>query len=48
MVRLSGLPQEVKARLVALAIEKHLTEITGAFTVITRNHIRIRKINPIP
>ncbi|MGI9862841.1 DUF5615 family PIN-like protein [Moorella naiadis] len=47
LVRLSGLPQEVKARLVVLSIEKHLTEITGSFTVITRNHIRIRKIKPV-
>ncbi|MGB9662136.1 MAG: DUF5615 family PIN-like protein [Moorellaceae bacterium] len=46
LVRLSGLQQEVKARLVALTIEKYLMRITGAFTVITRNHIRIRKIKP--
>lgn len=45
LIRLSGLPQEVKAKLVAQAIEKHSAELVGAFTVITRNHIRIRKIN---
>jgi predicted nuclease of predicted toxin-antitoxin system len=46
LIRLSGLPQEAKAKLVALAIEKHRTELVGAFTVVTRNHIRIRKVAP--
>lgn len=47
LLRLSGLRQEDKARLVAQAIEEHLKEIADAFTVITRNHIRIRHIKPV-
>ncbi|MCR4419230.1 MAG: DUF5615 family PIN-like protein [Clostridia bacterium] len=44
LIRLSGLPQEAKARLVASAIDRHLAELAGAFTVVTRNHVRIRKV----
>lgn len=44
LVRLMALPQETKARLVASELNKHLEELKGAFSVITRSRLRIRKM----
>ncbi|MEW6663499.1 MAG: DUF5615 family PIN-like protein [Bacillota bacterium] len=44
LVRLMALSQETKARLVAGELNKHLDELRGAFSVITRNRLRIRKL----
>lgn len=44
LVRLSGLRSELKAKIVSSAIADHKNELSGNFTVISTNIIRIRKI----
>lgn len=43
LIRLAGLSLESKAEIVVEALKQHLPELTGAFTVITPGHIRIRQ-----
>lgn len=45
LVRLSGLSPERKAEIVCRAINQHIKELLGAFTVITPTAIRIRTID---
>jgi len=45
LIRLSGLSQTSKAEIVSSAIKKHITELPHAFTVITPDAIRIRKVD---
>ena len=47
LIRVAGLPQKSKADIVSLAIKKHASELTKAFTVITPRSIRIRR-SPVP
>ncbi len=42
--RLSGLPPSTKADIVSRAINQHLDELPGSFTVLTPIAIRIRKL----
>jgi predicted nuclease of predicted toxin-antitoxin system len=42
LVRLSGLPAEMKAKIVLNAIRKHGSEMTGSFTVVEPGNVRIR------
>lgn len=42
LIRLSGLTAKDKAEIVATAIQQHRDELTGAFTVISANSVRIR------
>ncbi len=44
LIRLSGLPTESKAKIVADTITNHENNILGNFTVISPSRIRIRKI----
>ena len=43
LVRLSGVKPLEKAKIILAAIEEHGAELAGAFTVINKNHIKIRK-----
>jgi predicted nuclease of predicted toxin-antitoxin system len=43
LVRLAGLPAAKKAEFVSLAARHHLTELSGAFTVVTHGMVRIRR-----
>jgi predicted nuclease of predicted toxin-antitoxin system len=43
LIRLAGLSAQTKAELVAKAVAEHTTNLAGAFTVVTRNRIRIRR-----
>jgi predicted nuclease of predicted toxin-antitoxin system len=43
LIRLEGLPAERKAEVVAGAIVEHGAELSGAFTVVSRGSIRIRR-----
>ncbi len=43
LVRLSGMKPLDKAKIILAAIEEHEPELPGAFTVINKNHIKIRK-----
>lgn len=43
LIRLAGLSPISKAEIVAEAIKQHLSELTGAFTVIAPGHVRIRR-----
>ncbi len=45
LLRLHGLEQDKKARIVAKAIQEHGTEFNNSFTVITKKIIRIRRMN---
>jgi predicted nuclease of predicted toxin-antitoxin system len=47
LVRMAGLSQKSKSDIVSLAIKKHASELTKAFTVITPKSIRIRR-SPTP
>lgn len=44
LIRLSGLPTELKNNIDTADISKHLDEMKGNFTVIGPKRIRIRKI----
>lgn len=44
LVRLGGLPAQVKAELVTVAVAEHANAMAGAFTVITKNRVRIRRV----
>lgn len=44
LIRLAGLSTSTKALIVAQAIKQHLSELTGAFTVIAPSHVRIRRL----
>ena len=43
LIRLTGFSPEQKATVVCLAITKHTLELPGAFTVISRGMVRIRR-----
>jgi predicted nuclease of predicted toxin-antitoxin system len=43
LVRLAGLSNQAKARIVATAIRDHAHELVGAFTVISPGRVRIRR-----
>jgi predicted nuclease of predicted toxin-antitoxin system len=43
LVRFSGVKPLEKAKIILAAIEEHGAELAGAFTVINKNHIKIRK-----
>ena len=43
LVRLSGLKPKQKAAVVVATVNKYAPELPGAFTVITKTHIKIRK-----
>lgn len=45
LLRLAGVDIEEKIRLVLTAIKKHSEELTYAFSVLSKNKLRIRKIN---
>jgi predicted nuclease of predicted toxin-antitoxin system len=45
LIRLQGLSAERKAEVVASAILQHGPELSGAFTVVSRSSIRIRRKN---
>jgi len=45
LLRLSGVDIEQKIRLVLTAIEKHSEELINAFSVLSKNKLRIRKRN---
>ena len=44
LIRLFGLASNDKAEIIANAINEHVDELLGAFTVISSKSIRIRKI----
>lgn len=44
LLRLAGLSKEQKQTKVALALKDHENEISGAFSVVTKDAIRIRKL----
>ena len=44
LLRLAGLTNEAKANVVVSAIHEHSAELAGAFTVITRSRVRIRRL----
>ncbi len=44
LLRLAGLSKEQKQTKVALVLKDHKNEISGAFSVVTKNTIRIRKL----
>ncbi|MDJ0615390.1 MAG: DUF5615 family PIN-like protein [Calothrix sp. MO_192.B10] len=44
-IRLSGLSNTRKAEIISSAINEHVSELRGAFTVITPISIRIRKLD---
>lgn len=44
LIRLSGIPPEVKAKIVSAAITAHENELSENFTVISTDRIRIRKL----
>jgi predicted nuclease of predicted toxin-antitoxin system len=46
LVRLHGLAAEEKARITASAIADHAEELPGAFAVVERDRIRIRRGRP--
>ena len=46
LLRLAGLSLVSKASIVAEALQQHLSELQGAFTVIVRGSIRIRRQHP--
>lgn len=43
LIRLAGLSPVSKAELVVEAINQHLSELTGSFTVISPGQVRIRR-----
>lgn len=45
LIRLAGLSPTRKAAIVSSAINKHINELPGAFTVITSKNIRIRRLS---
>ena len=45
LVRLAGLSQAKKAQIVTVAVSQHAAELSGAFTVVTANAIRIRPLS---
>lgn len=47
LIRMAGLSQKSKSDIVSIAIKKHASELTKAFTVITPKSIRIRR-SPAP
>lgn len=42
LLRLAGLPAEIKARLVKQVVDEHGNQLLGSFTVVTRQRVRIR------
>lgn len=44
LIRLPGLTAAAKAKIVSLAIKAHNSEIENAFTVISANNIRVRRL----
>lgn len=46
LIRLGGLTNEAKARIVAATLREHSNEIPGAFTVISPGRLRIRRNLP--
>ncbi len=44
LLRIAGLPVHEKLGIVQNVIEKHSSELTGSFTVVTKEIIRIRKL----
>ena len=46
LVRLAGLSAEQKADIVAAEVERHLDQLTGAFTVIAPGSVRVRRRLP--
>lgn len=44
-LRLAGVDIEEKIRLVLTAIEKHSEELRSAFSVLSKNKLRIRKMS---
>ncbi len=44
LLRLAGLTKEQKQTTVAMAIKDHKDDMHGAFSVVTKNTIRIRKL----
>jgi len=44
LIRLSGLSSHLKANILSSTITNHANEISGNFTVVSANKIRIRKI----
>ena len=45
LLRLAGLSNALKVKLVTVAVQQHLTELLGSFTVISIGSIRIRKLS---
>ena len=45
LIRLAGVPPQRKAEITAIAIQEHVNELAGNFTVITPWSIRIRKLS---
>ena len=46
LIRLAGLSNALKAKLVAGAVKEHFTEFLGNFAVISLTSIRFRKLSP--
>jgi predicted nuclease of predicted toxin-antitoxin system len=46
LLRLAGLSNQAKAEAVASVVDAHSDELFGAFTVVTRSHVRIRRTSP--
>jgi predicted nuclease of predicted toxin-antitoxin system len=44
LYRLSGMPNHMKAELVVSIINTHISELQGSFTVITKDHTRIKTL----
>ncbi|CAN5796433.1 hypothetical protein BH23GEM9_BH23GEM9_16000 [soil metagenome] len=46
LLRLAGLSNRAKAETVTRAVDDHSKELAGAFAVVTRGHVRIRRASP--
>jgi predicted nuclease of predicted toxin-antitoxin system len=46
LIRLGGLSNDVKARIVAASLDEHSNEIPGSFTVLSPGRVRIRRNLP--
>ncbi len=45
LLRIFGISQKQKARMILDVFKNHLTEFSGCFTVINKNKVRVKKMN---
>jgi predicted nuclease of predicted toxin-antitoxin system len=45
LLRIFGISQKQKARMILDVFKNHLTEFSGSFTVINKNKVRVKKMN---